>query len=383
MDFELTDEQKDIQKAAVEFARGEFDSDLALEMDQSGTFPVTIWKKATRLGFIGIHYPEEFGGQGLGLLENILVTEAFCRVDSGIGSALSLVDLGSELILRFGSQDQMNHFLPPLVKGERKLSVAFGESEDDKDLSLMCTTAAKREKGYLIRGVKRFVLNASLADAFIILCKEPAAGWIMLIVEKEDKRIEAHPIEKIGLRMIPSGDLFLQEIWVSQENRLGKEGEGITLLHYFHQRMGLRSLAQVLGIIEGAFDQAVKYSNQREQFGKKLSQFQVVQHKLADMRIGLEVAQWLTYKAAVECEKKEVDPNPLLIAQVEVGRKMARVVDEALQIFGGYGYIAEQEIEHFYRDAWAIRSFLGTEEELKDDIAIRILGTQVRNRSGS
>jgi alkylation response protein AidB-like acyl-CoA dehydrogenase len=233
-----------------------------------------------------------------------------------------------------------------------------------------------REKEYFIRGLKRFVLNASLADAFIILCKEPGNGWIFLIAEKENNRMEAHSIEKMGLRLIPSGDLCLEEVRVSQENCLGKRGEGIALFHYFHQMMGLRSLAQALGIIEGAFDRAVKYSNQREQFGKKLSQFQAIQHKLADMEIGLEVAQWLAYKAAVECEKKEVDPKPLLVAQIEVGKRMAGVVDEALQIFGGYGYIAGQEIEHFYRDAWAIRSFLGTEEELRDLLSQKLLGKQ-------
>ena len=376
MDFELTDEQRDIQKAAGEFARGEFDPDLTLELDQNGAFPEAIWKKAARLGFIGTHYPEEFGGQGLSLLESALVIEAFCRGDSGIGSALSVVDLGAELILKFGSQEQMRRYLPPLVKGEKRLTVAFGESEDDKDLSLISTTAEKREKVYLIRGLKKFVLNAPLADSFIIFCKESVEGWLPLIVEKDQDTMEVHPIDKMGLRMIPSGDLYLKDVQVSHENRLGKKGEGIDLFQYFHQAMGLRSLAQALGVIGGAFDRAIKYANQREQFGRKLSQFQVIQHKLADMEVGLEVARWLTYRAAAEFDKKEMDPKPLLVAQIEAGKRMTWAVDEALQIFGGYGYVAEQEIEHFYRDAWAIRSLLGTEEELRDLIIQKLLGKQ-------
>src|SRR5574341_1156675 len=123
MDFKLSDEQKDIQKAAREFAVGEFDPDLALELDENGKFPESLWKKAAQLGFIGMHYPEDLGGQGLGLLENLLVIEAFCRVDSGIGAALSTVDSGSEVILKFGSQGQKKQFLVPLMKGKKRLSV--------------------------------------------------------------------------------------------------------------------------------------------------------------------------------------------------------------------------------------------------------------------
>jgi alkylation response protein AidB-like acyl-CoA dehydrogenase len=376
MDFELSDEQKDIQRAALEFARGEFDPDVALDLDQNGKFPETIWKKAAQLGFIGVHYPKPFGGQDLSLFENVLIIEAFCRVDSGIGGALSLADLGSEVISKFGSQTQKEKFLVPLAKGEKRLSVAFGESEDGKDLSSISTVGERKEKGYLLQGRKRFVPNASLADAFIVLCKEPKEGWIALLVERETEGIKVHPIEKMALRMIPFGDLIFEEIWVPHENRLGREREGIDQFNYFHQVMGMKSLAQALGVIQGAFDRALIYSTQREQFGKRLSQFQVIRHKLADMAIGMEVARWLTYKSAIEFEDHGKDQEFLSVARLEVRRRLVWTVDEALQIFGGYGYMAEQEIEHFYRDAWAIGVELGTEEELKDILSEKILGKQ-------
>jgi alkylation response protein AidB-like acyl-CoA dehydrogenase len=137
--------------------------------------------------------------------------------------------------------------------------------------------------------------------------------------------------------------------------------------------MGLRSLAQALGAAQGAFDQALQYSKQREQFGKKLSQFQVIRHKLADMAVSIEVARWLTYKSVTDYEKRMINSESLPYAQLEVGRRLTGVVDEAVQIFGGYGYMAEQAIEHYFRDAWAIVVDLGTEEELKDEIAERIL----------
>src|SRR4030066_2371097 len=169
MDFELSDEQKDVQKAAREFAQGEFDPDLALEMDRSGKFPESIWKKAAQLGFIGIHYPEEFGGQGLGLLESVLTIEAFCGVDSGIGSALSMVDIGSEILLKFGSKDQKERFLIPLANGTKRMSIAFAESEDGQDLSSLSTISERRGNEYFLRGEKRFVLHAPLAEWFITL----------------------------------------------------------------------------------------------------------------------------------------------------------------------------------------------------------------------
>jgi alkylation response protein AidB-like acyl-CoA dehydrogenase len=374
MNFELSDEQKDVQRAAREFAQGEFDPDLALELDESRKFPESLWKKAAQLGFIGIHYPEEFGGQGLGLFENLLVVEAFCRVDSGIGSALSTVDLGSEIILKFGSQGQKEQFLIPLTRGAKRMSVAFAESEDGKDFSSISTVSERRGEEYLIHGGKRFVLNAALADSFITLCKDSNEGWVTLIVERTRDGIEVHPIEKMGLKMISFGNLLFNEVRVSLANRVGREGEGMAHVNHCHQAMALRSAGQALGTAQGAFDRAMQHSKQREQFGRKLSQFQAIRHKLADMAVSIEMARWFAYKSAVECDHGKTDPGFLSITQLEVGRRLVRVVDEALQIFGGYGYMSEQAIEHYFRDAWAIAVELGTEEELKDVIADGLLG---------
>jgi alkylation response protein AidB-like acyl-CoA dehydrogenase len=374
MNFELSEEQRDVQRAAREFAQGEFDPDLALELDESGKFPESLWKKAAQLGFIGIHYPEEFGGQGLGLFENLLVIEAFCRVDSGIGSALSTVDLGSEVILKFGSKDLKEQYLIPLTKGSKRMSVAFAESEDEKDLASISTVSERKGEEYSLRGKKRFVLNASLADSFITLCKEPNEGWTTLIVERARDGIEVHPIEKMGLKMISFGDLLFNEVRVFLANRVGREGEGMAHVNHCHQAMGLRSTAQALGTAQGALDRAMEYAKQREQFGRTLSQFQAIRHKLADMAASIEVARWLVYKSATQYDQGKTDPEFLSITQLEVGRGMVRVVDEALQIFGGYGYMVEQAIEHYFRDTWAIAAQLGTEEELKDVISDGLLG---------
>jgi len=370
--------QKDIQKAAREFAQGEFDPDLALDLDQSGKFPDSLWKKAAQLGFIGIHYPEEFGGQGLGLFESLLAIEAFCRMDSGIGSALSVVDIGSEVILKFGSKKQKERLLVPLTKGAKRMSIAFAESEDGQDLSSISTLAERRENEYLLRGGKRFVLNSSLADWFIVLSKELKEGWITLMVERQQEGIVIHPLEKVGLKMIPFGDLNFGDVRVPLDNQIGSAGEGLAHVRHCHQAMGLRSAAQALGTAQGAFDRAIGHAKLRQQFGKRLSQFQAIRHKLADMAVDIEVARWLTYKSAIDYDQEKLEPGFFSVTQLEVGKRLARVVDEALQIFGGYGYIAEQAIEHYFRDAWAIRAELGTEEEHKDIIAELMLGSDKR-----
>lgn len=377
MDFNLSEEQKDIQKAAREFAQGEFDQDLALELDRSGTFPESIWKKACLLGFVGIHYPEAFGGQGLGLLEHVLVIESFCRIDSGIGSSLCSVDLGSEALLKFGSLEQKKQYLPSLAKGQKRLTVAFSESEDGRDFSSL-STVTERHGSYLLRGCKRFVPNATLANTFLVIAKDSEEGWNLFLVERGDPNIQVVPTEKMGTRMVPFGEVHLNGVLLPPEFRLGREGDGMIYTRYCGQAMGIRASARALGIIQGALDRALQHAKQRVQFGKTLSQFQVIRHKLAEMAVSAEVARWLTYQSALDHDQERIENAFLSITQLETGRKMIHAVDEAVQILGGYGYIAEQSIEHYFRDAWAIASDLGTEEELKDGIAESFLAMSQR-----
>ena len=174
--------------------------------------------------------------------------------------------------------------------------------------------------------------------------------------------------------MVPFGDLYFKEVRVPFENRVGGEGEGMAHVNHYHQVMGLRSVAQALGMAQGALDRAMQHAKQREQFGRTLSQFQVIRHKLADMATGIEVSRCLIYKGAGEYDQGRADLGFLSMAQLDVGKRLTSIVDEAVQIFGGYGYIVDQAIEHYFRDAWAIAVELGTEEELKDVIAEGLLG---------
>jgi alkylation response protein AidB-like acyl-CoA dehydrogenase len=381
MNFELTGEQKDIQKAAREFAQGEFDKEKILEWEQNHTFPRELWKKACKLGFVGIHFPEEYGGQGYGITENALIVEELCRRDSGVGIALSLVDFSSEVVLRFGSHEQKKKYLIPVTKGEFISAGAYTEPDHGSDITLMATTASKQGDSFVINGTKTFITNGSLADFFVVLCQtDPGAkpsyrGQCTILVEKGTKGLEATEImPKMGIRMTSTVELPFNDVKVPLSHLLGKESKGFYQVLEFFDESRIEIAAQALGIAQGAFDRALDYAKQREQFGKKLADFQITQHKLADMATKIETARLLVYKAAWNYDQKRIDPKLTSMAKMFAGKTAVEVADEAIQIFGGYGYITEYEVERFYRDAKITEIYEGTKEIQKNTIASALIG---------
>ncbi|MBW2001810.1 MAG: acyl-CoA dehydrogenase family protein, partial [Deltaproteobacteria bacterium] len=305
MEFTLNKEQEAIQKAAQEFAKGEFDKEIALEHERNHTFPSEIWKKACELGFMGIHYPEKYGGQDYGVFENILVAEAFCRQDSGIGVALSLADFSSEIILRCGNDQQKEKYLIPLTKGEAISSGGFTEPDHGSDITRMDTTAVKKGNEYIINGVKTFITNGTISDFAIVLCqtdldaKPPYRGQSLIIVEKGTPGYSTSDVgEKMGIKMTSTAELSFNDVKVPVENLVGQENKGFYHVLEFFDESRIEIAAQALGIAQGAFDRALAYCKERIQFGKKLAQFQVTQHKLADMAAKIELASLIVYKSA-------------------------------------------------------------------------------------
>jgi alkylation response protein AidB-like acyl-CoA dehydrogenase len=381
MDFELTAEQKDIQKTVREFAQGEFDKEKILEWEQTHTFPKEIWKKAAKLGFIGIHFPEEYGGQGYGIFENILIVEEFCRKDSGIGIALSLVDFSSELILRFGTDEQKKKYLIPVARGEFISAGAYTEPDHGSDITLMATTALKRGDSFVINGTKTFITNAALADFFVVLCQTdpgatpPYRGQCTILVEKGTKGLEATEImPKMGIRMTSTAELSFSDVRVPLTHLIGVENRGFYQVLEFFDESRIEIASQALGIAQGAFDRAFDYAKKRIQFGRKLVDFQITQHKLADMATKIETARLLTYKAAWNYDQKRIDPKLTSMAKMFAGKTAVEVADEAIQILGGYGYITEYEVERFYRDAKITEIYEGTKEIQKNTIASALIG---------
>ncbi len=380
MDFKLSYEQEAIRKAAEEFAQGEFDKDTALKHETSHTFPYEIWKKACELGFVGIHYPEEYGGQEYGVLENTLVVEAFCRQDSGLGIALSNADSSSEMILRHGSKEQKEKYLIPITRGEAISSGAFTEPDHGSDITSLSTTAIKNGSEYIINGSKMFITNGPISKFTIVLCQtNPASvptyhGQSVLVVEQGTPGFTASDIgEKMGNKMVPTGELSFNDVRVPLANLIGQENNGFHQAMELFEEIRIEVAAQALGIAQGAFDRALTHVKERKQFGKRLEEFQITRHKLADMLIKIETARLIVYKAAWNFDQGIIDPQLISMAKTYASRAAVEVTDEALQLHGGYGYMLEYEIERFYRDARLTEIYGGTREIQKNTIANSLL----------
>ena len=380
MEFKLNKEQEAIQKAAREFAKGEFDKEIALEHERNHTFPSEIWKKACELGFMGIHYPEKYGGQEYGIFENTLVVEEFCRQDSGIGIALSLADFSSEIILRFGNDQQKEKYLIPITKGEALCSGGFTEPDHGSDITFMDTTAVKKGDEYIINGVKTFITNGTIGNFVMVLCQtDPDAkptyrGQSVIIVEKGTPGYSTADVgEKMGIKMTSTAELSFNDVKVPVSNLVGQENKGFYHVLEFFDESRIETAAQALGIAQGAFDRALAYCKERTQFGKKLAQFQVTQHKLADMAAKIELSSLIAYKSAWNFDQGRIDPKLTSIAKMYTARVAVEVADEAIQLLGGYGYMLEYEVERFYRDAKITEIYEGTKEIQKNTIASALL----------
>jgi len=381
MDFRLNKEQEAIQKAAREFAKGEFDKEIALEHERTHTFPRAIWKKACELGFLGIHFPEKYGGQDYGVLENALVVEEFCRQDSSLGIAVTLADFASEIIMRHGTEEQKERYLLPITQGEALSSGGFTEPDHGSDITLMNTAAVKDGNNYVINGVKTFITNGTIGNFAIVLCqsdpdvKPSYRGQSTIIVERDTPGYtQADVGEKMGIKMTSTAELSFNNVKVPLSNLVGTENRGFYQVLEFFDESRVEIAAQALGIAQGAFDRALAYVKERSQFGKKIAQFQVTQHKLADMITKIETARLIVYKSGWNFDQGIIDPKLTSIAKMYAGRIAVEVADEAIQLHGGYGYMLEYEVERFYRDAKIMEIYEGTKEIQKNTIASGLLG---------
>ena len=376
MEFKLTPEQQEIKKAVKEFAEKELTPELALEYDQKEDFPMQLYKKAAQLGFTSMRIPEQYGGQGLGVLEDCIVVEEMCRVDPGMGVAISLGNLMiPDVLLKHGNEEQKCKYIPPLAKGDKIAAAAFTEPEHGSDITRMDSTATKCGSEWVINGAKEFITNATIADTFILLCQtdpncQPSyRGQSIFIAEKGMAGLDATKLHgKMGIRPCVTGSLAMSDLKVPENNIVGDLGRGFYYTLELFDGTRITVAAQAVGMAQGALEKALAYAKSRKQGGQPIINYQAISHKLAEMAIKTECSRLLTYKAAWLYDKEKPNAVATSMAKAYAGRTAMEVTDDAIQIFGGYGYLADYHVERYHRCAKITEIYEGTSEVQKNTI---------------
>ncbi|MGB9135196.1 MAG: acyl-CoA dehydrogenase family protein [Candidatus Bathyarchaeia archaeon] len=368
--LEFTEEQCNLKKAVREFCEKEFNPELALELDRKEEYPTELYKKAARLGFTSMFFPEEYGGQGCGLLETCLVIEEMCRADSSLGVAISSGNFGSEFILTCGSKEQKDKYLPPICRGEYLSAAAFTEPNvSGSDITRMETTATKYGNEWWINGTKTFITNATTADLIIALTQTDTKirptyrGETLFVVDRGTPGLETTKLhDKMGIRCSVTGEVKFDNVKTSDWNIVGELNKGFYYSMEFFDKTRAGVAAQALGIAQGAWEIAFKYSKQREAFGQPLLQHELIGCGLSEAMTKIEAARWLTYRAAWLVDAGKMDPMVTAMAKQYSSRVAVEVTDFAIQTLGGYGYLGEYRVERYHRDAKITEIYEGTSE---------------------
>lgn len=380
MDFRLTPEQEDIRRAAREFAEKEFTPEIIEECDREEKYPMELVKKARELGFSTIKIPEEYGGMGLTLFEEVLVTEEFYRVSPGIGNACLSSTFGTELLILFGSEEQKEKYLRMVTEKYAISAMATTEPEAGSDVANVKTRIVKDGDEWVINGTKTFITNGTVCDFVLVLGRSFEGekrhhGLTFAIVESKSKGFKATKIRnKLGLRASDTAEIVLKDVRVPEENILGEPGQGFYYLMEFFNHTRPRVAAQAVGIAQGAFELALNYVKQRKQFGQPIAAFQHTQFKIAEMATRIQAARLLAWQAAWHCSIKDPRPELSSMAKYFAGETAVFVADWCVQLHGGYGYIGEYPAERYYRDAKLMEIYEGTKEIQKSIIARRFIG---------
>lgn len=383
MFYKTTEAQEALRAKIREFAETEV-KPLAFMLDQQNQFPSEAVRKLADLGLMGIPYPTEYGGAGLDVISYAIAVEELSRVDGGTGVILSAhVSLGSWPIFAFGTEEQKQKYLTPLAKGEKLGAFGLTEPNAGSDAGGTETTAVLEGDHYILNGGKIFITNADKADTYVVFAVTTpdigVRGISAFIVEKGwDGFTFGDHYDKMGIRSSSTAELIFNNVIVPKENLLGKEGDGfkIAMATLDGGRIGIAS--QALGIAQGAYENALEYSKERVQFGRPICQQQSIAFKLADMATKLRAARLLVYSAAELKEHHEPYSMEAAMAKQYASDSCLEIVNEALQIFGGSGYLKGMEVERAYRDAKICTIYEGTNEIQRVVIASHIIGKMAK-----
>jgi alkylation response protein AidB-like acyl-CoA dehydrogenase len=376
--FQPTENMVAIRAAARNYAEKEIRPNV-MRWDESQEFPLTVMRDLGAMGFLGIIFDEKYGGAGMSYCDYVTVIEEISRVDPSIGLSIAAHNsLCSNHINLFGTEEQKKKYLTPLASGKMIGAWALTEPTSGSDAGGMLTTAIKDGDDYILNGSKNFITHGSVGQVTVVMAitdrDRGKKGISAFIVEnKTPGFIVSKKENKLGMRCCDTSALAFDNVRVPKENLLGKEGSGLSqaLAVLDGGRISIAALA--LGIAQGALDASLKYSKERKQFGKAISEFQAIQFKLADMHTQLDAARLLTYRAAFHKDMGRDVTKESAMAKFAASETAVAVANEAVQIHGGYGFIKDFPVEKFYRDVKLVTIGEGTTEIQKLVIARSLL----------
>ena len=378
MDFGFTEEHQQLRKTIRTFTEAEMLPHV-MEWDESQVFPVDIFKKLGDLGVLGAVFPEELGGSGYSYVDYSILIEELARVDPSIALSIAAhVSLCANHIYLAGNDNQRKQYIPGLAAGKTIGAWALTEPESGSDAGGTRTAAVRQGDSWVLNGSKTFITNAHIADVFVVMAMTDRAqashGISAILVEKDTPGFRPGKKEnKLGMRCSPTGELIFTDCRVPDANLIGKQGEGFidSLRVLDGGRISIAALS--VGVAQGAYEASLKYSKQRKQFGRSISEFQAIQNKLADMATEIDAARLLTLRAAWMKDTGVSVNKESSMAKLYASEVAVRVANEAVQIHGGYGFVKDYPVEKFYRDAKLCTIGEGTSEIQRLVIARQLL----------
>jgi len=371
----FTPEHEELRATVRSVVESEF-APHALEWEREGHFPDWVFKRLGDLGLLGLRYPPEYGGQGGDWGHSIVLAEEMARCGSGgVGMAVAVqTEMATPPILKFGTEEQRQRYLVPAIKGEKIACLGISEPEAGSDVASIKTTAVRDGDGYVITGTKTFITNGARASLCLLVTRTDRGagheGFSLFLVDSDlPGYTVAKELDKLGMRSSDTAELFLDEVRVPDSARLGEEGRGFVEIMWELQGERLIGAA---GSVSGAslvFEKTLEYAKERKAFGRPISSFQVNRHKFATMATELEAARQLLYDTALAWERGEYPVKEISMVKLHSGLVVNRVMNECMQIFGGYGYATETGIDRAWRDSRLLRIGGGTDEIMREVIS--------------
>jgi alkylation response protein AidB-like acyl-CoA dehydrogenase len=358
LNFNFTQDQQDFRAAIKSFVNGKLPKEFCREAEARTEFPRDIWEMLGEQGLQGVGISEEYGGQGGGIIEQMIIAEELSRNLAGLVWIWGVTAFaGAKAIGFYGSDEQKNRLLPSVAAGETLFAISLTEPDGGTDvLGAMRTTAKKVEGGWVINGAKVWSTMAHVADMLLVVARtdtsveKPSRGLTVFLCDAKAEGVKATTIPKLGMRSVGSCEVAFVDVFIPDENVLGEVGQGWRLLSETLNAERIMVAAQCCGALQGVLEDMIAYAMQRKAFGKPLAQMQVVQHMISNAYMGLETSKLLTYKAGWLQENHLPNGVEATMAKVSASEAVVKAADDGIQILGGYGYSLEYDMQRYWRD---------------------------------